>query len=354
MTATAAMRRRRGEPLAALVLLLAGWAGARAMLWESPFDSAIPIIGGVAAKGGALAIAKASVPGLPDMMQVNEKVRPVDADGRSVLAGQTAVPPRDADLLSISEVAFSPLLSALPATKSSLDRPSAAPSFAPVSLPLSQASSSRRWHVDSWIAWRAGSGLPSIATGSRPPSYGGTQVGAVVRFDLAESRNRPAIYARATYAPDRPPQTDLAAGVGVRPIATVPVRVMAEVRATRFERETEVRPAVFAVTELGKVGLPVGLTGEGYAQGGWVGGRYATLFADGQARITRAVAVGPARLQVGAAVWGGAQKFAERVDVGPTIALEIANTRLSFDYRAKVMGNAAPGDGLALTLSTGF
>ena len=114
------------------------------------------------------------------------------------------------------------------------------------------------------------------------------------------------------------------------------------------------RPAILAVTELGKVRFPLGFTGEGYAQGGWVGGRYATLFADGQARITRAVPVGRVNIAVGAGVWGGAQKFAERVDVGPTIALATAHSRLSLDYRAKVTGNASPGDGLALTLSTGF
>ena len=103
------------------------------------------------------------------------------------------------------------------------------------------------------------------------------------------------------------------------------------------------------------VALPLGLRAEGYAQGGWVGGRYATAFADGQARVTHgAITAGPARLRVGAGAWGGAQKFAERFDVGPTLTADLASVRLALDYRMRVAGNARPGNGLALTLSTGF
>ncbi len=216
-----------------------------------------------------------------------------------------------------------------------------------------------RWHLDGWVAWRSGSGLPSAASGARPASYGGTQAGAIARFDLASGAHRPAVHVRATYAPDRPRQSEIAAGAGLRPLGGLPVRVMGELRATRAEGRTEVRPAMLAVSELAPMLLPLGMTGEGYAQAGWIGGRYSTAFVDGQARVTRAMAtVGPARLRIGAGVWGGAQKFAERVDVGPTVALDLATgpvgARLSLDYRVHVAGDATPGDGLALTLSTGF
>ena len=39
MSGAKASTRRRGEPLVALALLLAGWTGARMFLWESPFPS---------------------------------------------------------------------------------------------------------------------------------------------------------------------------------------------------------------------------------------------------------------------------------------------------------------------------
>ncbi|GGD99037.1 hypothetical protein GCM10011515_18610 [Tsuneonella deserti] len=142
-------------------------------------------------------------------------------------------------------------------------------------------------------------------------------------------------------------------------MATVPVRIIAEMRLTSAVDGTEIRPGVLAVSELSPIALPLGLGAEGYAQGGWVGGRYATAFVDGQTRVTRQVAQeGAARVRVGAGAWGGAQKYAERLDVGPTVALDTSfehvSARLTLDYRMRVAGHASPGNGLALTLSTGF
>ena len=37
---TGSKARRRGEPLAMLVLVLAGWTGVRLSIWESPFPPA--------------------------------------------------------------------------------------------------------------------------------------------------------------------------------------------------------------------------------------------------------------------------------------------------------------------------
>jgi hypothetical protein len=57
-------------------------------------------------------------------------------------------------------------------------------------------------------------------------------------------------------------------------------------------------------------------------------------------------------------VWGGAQKHAERLDVGPSVAASFrigeANSRLALDYRFRVAGNAEPMSGPALTFSAGF
>ena len=103
---------------------------------------------------------------------------------------------------------------------------------------------------------------------------------------------------------------------------------------------------------------------EAYGGAGFVGGRDATLFADGQAIVAREVVGfdGPAnsrtRISLGAGAWGGAQKDAQRVDVGPTIWLDttIGNVpaRLSIDWRERVGGDAAPDSGIAATLSTRF
>lgn len=119
------------------------------------------------------------------------------------------------------------------------------------------------------------------------------------------------------------------------------------------------RPAVLAVTELAPLDLPFALRTEGYAQAGWVGGRHPTGFVDGQLRIDREViATGPARLRLGAGAWGGAQEAAGRLDVGPSLSVDLRGSaipaRFSLDYRHRIAGNAHPERGIAVTLSTGF
>ena len=140
----------------------------------------------------------------------------------------------------------------------------------------------------------------------------------------------------------------------------MPLRIAGEVRISNNGSYREVRPAAFAVTELPPVDLPLGLRAETYAQAGYVGGRFATAFVDGQARLDGLLAsLGrDAVLRAGAGMWGGAQKDAARLDLGPsaTAALRIgrARTRLALDYRLRVAGDAQPKSGPALTISAGF
>jgi hypothetical protein len=217
----------------------------------------------------------------------------------------------------------------------------------------------KRWHLDTWLAWRLGSGARQVATGSPTPlAYGGSQIGGLVRFDLIGGGRRPQAYLRAVHSPN-PRQSDIAAGLGARGFRDVPVRIQAEIRASHWQGTTLVRPAVLAITEFQPMALPFGLAAEGYGQAGWIGGRLATGFVDAQARIDRQVAeVGAAKLRIGGGAWGGVQKSAGRVDVGPTLTLDLRETavpsRLSVDYRYQIAGNARPGSGVAVTLSTGF
>ena len=118
-----------------------------------------------------------------------------------------------------------------------------------------------------------------------------------------------------------------------------------------------------AVTEFPPVSLPLGTRGEAYVQGGYVGGRSATAFVDGQARVERPVVrSGEAEVTAGVGAWGGAQKGAARLDIGPTAAVSFrlgprsfgARGRVAADYRIRVAGDAEPASGPALTLSAGF
>jgi hypothetical protein len=159
-------------------------------------------------------------------------------------------------------------------------------------------------------------------------------------------------------------ESELALGASLRPVARVPLRMAGEVRYTDAAFSNIYRPAAYAVTELAPLPLPYGAQLEAYGQAGWVGGPGATGFADGQASITGGVPLAARlsdnalRLGLGVAVWGGAQRDAQRFDIGPTMRFDLrlgeVPARLTIDWRERVAGDASPDSGVAATLSTGF
>ena len=106
--------------------------------------------------------------------------------------------------------------------------------------------------------------------------------------------------------------------------------------------------------------LPLRMRSEFYLQAGYVGGNFASAFADGLLRVDRRlVRLGRGDLRAGGGIWGGAQRGASRLDIGPSavIAMPVgdrAGARLGIDWRFRVAGNAAPSSGPAVTLSAGF
>ena len=237
-----------------------------------------------------------------------------------------------------------------------------APRAAPVPFYPADASrdQSRRWSADGWLLLRRGSG-GSLAAGATPATYGASQAGAVVRYSLSPvSPYRPQAYARLSSALNAPADKELAIGLSARPVPALPLRAMAELRVADRSGFTRLRPAALVHTELQPVDLPYQTRAEFYGQAGYVGGRNATAFADGQARLDRHVArIGKAELRAGGGAWAGAQKGAARLDAGPSATLgvpvgESGAARLGLDWRLRVAGDAQPGSGVALTLSAGF
>lgn len=210
-----------------------------------------------------------------------------------------------------------------------------------------------------WLALREGN-VSLETAGIAPAVYGASQGGAVLRYALfPDSRLRPAIYARAVHALGQARETDLAIGLAARPFVAVPLTAYVEARATRRGGRVEVRPAAFAAGGFDEAPLPFGVRARGYAQAGYIGGRDATAFADGSVVAERQMlSVGAASLGAGAGVWGGAQRDAARLDLGPSASVRFplgaGSARVAVDYRLRVAGNANPASGAALTLSAGF
>lgn len=375
----------RGQPLVVLLLLIGGWVALRAVALDAAkLPTAAPDVAGASAIGAVSAPAQNAAPAFgrapemePDFVQPD--FIPPSPAARAVLRPL----PRSYRPGSI-EFPFAPLQGPRPAPLPSRS-PAAVPthvstayqmqSMVPANLPLAPGlvarpvgpgpaqSASRKgshWSADGWLLLRSG-GSVVPGSGFAPSSYGASQAGAVVRYRLAPaSAYRPALYLRGSAALNGSREREVAFGISARPIAGVPLAMAAEARVNSQPGGTRLRPATFAYTELPPVALGRGLKAELYGQAGYVGGSFASLFADGQLRVdSRVVRLGRGELRAGGGAWGGAQRGASRLDVGPTATLgvplgETAAARVGVDWRFRVAGSAAPESGPALTLSAGF
>ena len=391
--------RRRGSPLALIGLVLACWVSGRILLWESPF--AMPVVHLAEAPPVLVTAAGQAPVHRPDAAQ--DAILVSAAFDKAAIAGVGS--PRPAPRLGNAGAFLflgtglgtglgsgldpalalghqllwraamgDPLIgSAGMGSGSMRTGMGSVPVTAPF-LPGRRAQAGwdaagpdagqNRWSLDAWAFWRAGSNAAPISQG-RVPVYGASQLGGVLQYRLAPALPvDPRLYARAYRALVRRGESEVALGTSLRPLPRVPVRVAGEVRLTDGTFRTEARPAVFAVTELPPQRLPLKFQIDAYAQGGWVGGRDATAFVDAQGSLVREVeAIGTAtaravRFSLGAGAWGGAQRGAARIDVGPTLRLDLTlgevPARLSVDWRERVNGNAGPESGVAATLSTQF
>lgn len=362
---------RRGDPLLFLIAILAGWVMARSVtfspLWqdapEGPFQvssSHVP-----APPGPRVGMATSDV--LPATM-VDPTTFSKAADLARPAADNPPLTASDAHVAAmLSDFSNSLPLNGLAPTQNGLATPQILEfgnrheTALAAQMPARVATGSR-WSADGWLLLRRDSATPLL---SGRPSYGRSQAGGVIRYRLAPgSPLRPQAYLRASaaLAPSTrsgPREQEVATGLSVRPLAGMPLRLAIEARVGVMARGTRLRPAAFAVTEFPPFKLPLGARAEVYAQGGYVGSAYATAFVDGQARIERPVVRrGQTELSAGAGVWGGAQRDASRLDIGPTAAVTFrlgeARGRVAADYRIRVAGDAEPSSGPALTLSAGF
>jgi hypothetical protein len=381
----------RGRPLLVLASILGAWLVGRVLFWNPLFPTTIvstrgaPAAGkepnaivaagperhdggqfervtsafamdlsashfaGPAAAVAARPAAKSSPPpNLPDHPPVKRATGPqtllAAVFDQGALSGLAAEPGPVATRLQGRGAASRAMLGA--------DRPLLGTSAAP------EEARPARLSGDSWLLWRSGSALAGTPGG---PTYGRSQAGAVMRYRLIAGHVRLLEgYARATRTLEGSRQTEVAAGLSLRPLDRVPLALAAEARVTDTASGRELRPAAFAVAQLPPIALPLGLRGEAYVQGGYVGGRFSTSFADGQARVDGRLVQfrNDDDLRLGLAAWGGAQEGAGRLDVGPSAALAFtigdARVRIAADYRMRIAGGAAPDDGPAVTFSAGF
>jgi hypothetical protein len=203
-----------------------------------------------------------------------------------------------------------------------------------------------RWSLSAWVLVRDDGGSLALAPGG---TLGGSQAGARLTYGIVGGVS---LSGRA-YLPLRQTSgAELAPGIDWRPIASLPLHLLAE-RRQRLGRDGR---NAFALTLHG--GASRALTPrvrlDAYGQAGVVGLQRRDLFADGVVRVARRI--GP--VDLGAGIWGAAQPGAQRLDAGPSLSWRLpvraANLRLQADWRVRVAGEAAPGSGPSLTLAADF
>jgi hypothetical protein len=355
---------RHGEPLAALGLIVGGWIVARVLFLGVTFLPAslaepaerVSVVeeAEAAAEPHALLL-RPLASNTPELSQA-PIIAPAPVRFAAVVSGdlRPSAPPASIEFPLAGST--SQLVVSGPPMKGPSQR--LAP-FEPTVHPdeIEKRGLEKRWSADGWMLLRS-DGKERLGP---LPTYGASQAGAVARYRLAlDSGHRPAAYLRAALALDGSGQKESAGGLSARPLAKLPVVAAGELRVTSDRFGTRVRPAAMAYTELSPFDVAAGLRGEVYLQGGYVAGKGATGFADGQARLDRQVIrIGRGEMRVGGGVWGGAQKGASRLDVGPTaqVLLPLSKdvfARAGIDWRFRAAGDATPSSGPALTISAGF
>lgn len=335
--------RRAAPPLRFLALIIGGWIGVRAVVLALDYGpSTTPD-----ARPGAVA---ARLPAQPSFVQAAawERVRPPGA----WKARQADAPLRLVRLAALAVVPEGgPEARAVPAAPFMAMPPS--PSRPPILVPplaAAPASGEGRWAASAWLLLREGGGA-ALARGA---TLGGSQYGGRLGYRLNADAERPFAASVRIYSPLGGGGAEVALGLEWQPLASLPVRILAE---RRVALEHGGRNAFSLLAHGGvsgrRVAGPVLL--DAYGQAGIVGLRSRDAFVDGAAALSVPVGDG---VQAGIGVWGAAQPDASRLDVGPQLSVALpvsgANARLSGAWRVRLAGEAAPGSGPSLTLGADF
>jgi hypothetical protein len=207
----------------------------------------------------------------------------------------------------------------------------------------------KRLAVSAWMIARQGQGGPDAGG-----QLGGSQVGLRATF-MIDRAHRIALSGRLS-APLTGKGRETAIGVDWQPLA-VPIHVIAERRIALDGGPGGT--AMFVISGVGPQQVAPRVRVEAYGQAGAIARDGIERFADGAARVSYDLGrVGGVEVDAGAGAWGGAQRGAARLDLGPSFGarLPIAERaiRVTIDWRHRVAGSARPGSGPALSIGSDF
>jgi hypothetical protein len=229
------------------------------------------------------------------------------------------------------------------------------PTQSPVSraaLPAPPAAIQPKFDKIQLMAWALLRGRQGIGTSPQSLASGGTlggsQAGARLMYRFSPEL---AASLRTTLAVGTS-QSEVAAGIRVTPLRSLPFALTAE-RRQAIGRYGGGRSAFALFAEGGIYDQSlIGFDIDGYGQAGVVGIRDREFFADGAFAFTRPLF---RQLSGGFGVWGGVQPGIYRIDAGPRVSYRVRpNVRVHLDWRQRLAGSASPGSGPAVTLAGDF
>lgn len=322
-----------GRPFRFLAATLGLWVGGRAVLLWPQIDSVAKAVEAIVPPVAALAIAPESP------LSTHRPSTPAKVHTEKL---STAFP---------QNLPTGPMV--VPRAGASTPEPPPADPPAPLLLPerpLRHGSVASRWKASGWLILRGGAPLAKAAP------LGGSQVGGRIGYALDPDRHI-ALSIRAM-APLHGRGAEIAAGIDWQPTSAA-VHLLAEKRIAVDGGRGGT--SLTLVGGLDPTRILGGWRVEGYGQAGMIArdGASAEGFVDGAVRLSRPVIEhGAAWFDLGLGLWGGVQRGAGRLDLGPSLALTVpaGERRLRFmlDWRQRVAGDAAPGSGPALSLGTDF
>lgn len=204
-----------------------------------------------------------------------------------------------------------------------------------------------RVQLTTWALLRGPSEPGTLASGG---TLGGSQAG--LRFSYNFNRWLAASF-RTTSPVGGSRGAEVAGGIRVTPFRSIPIAFTAE-RRQSISKDGGGRSAfaLFAEGGLYHRPMPLDFSLDAYFQAGVVGFNSRDLFADGALAFTRPVW---GRVSAGFGVWGGVQPGVYRVDAGPRISVRLRdNIYAHVDWRQRLAGPASPSSGPALTVAADF
>lgn len=215
-----------------------------------------------------------------------------------------------------------------------------------------------------WLFVRQGSGLRPARSSRIAPQfasaqYGASQAGGILSYRMSGDRQRHiSTFFRISSALSSSDQEELAIGIKAKPSGKFPVSFFTEQRFDAKNGHNRGTALYIAGGTGPDLVLPE-ISLETYGQAGFLFASNDSYFFDASGTLQRQVAAdGGSRMTAGAGVWASGQEGATRLDIGPRMKVHVpigqSEFQVAIDWRERIGGNAHPGSGASVTLSTAF